>query len=304
MKNAKLNSFSIRLALFLLNINRIWLWMKRETAYFFLLRIRGIKSVGKTAEKYQSLIPELKLYSPEAFLRRLCSTALQNGFTNLDRYYDYLSAHPDELSGLKENLTYIGTSFFRGPAWPQLEQVCLSAFGNGKKDRIRIWCAGCSSGKEVYSLLMTILDFVPAEKIELLATDYNREGLRLCEEGAYSLITISQIPQKYRHYIERIPKQRKFRFDSQLRQLVQTRQHDLLEDDYPAGFDIILCRNVIKFFDASHRREVQRKLSDTLNPGGILMVSDDLGREGIRNPESLHLTQIGDSCIYQKAFNS
>ena len=117
-------------------------------------------------------------------------------------------------------------------------------------------------------MLMLLLDLFPAEKIRLLASDYNREMLLRCREGRYPLSTIDEIPGKYRHYTEKyIPAgfekadfayRYQFRFREALRNIIETRQHNLLSDEYPGGFDLILCRNVIKFFEESARREVQK----------------------------------------------
>ena len=82
--------------------------------------------------------------------------------------------------------------------------------------------------------------------------------------------------------------------------MCQLRQHNLLSDEYPDGFDLILCRNVVKFFEDGARFQVQNRLASSLNNGGFLVVSDDLGRERIPDSESIGLTQIDNTCIYRK----
>ena len=82
--------------------------------------------------------------------------------------------------------------------------------------------------------------------------------------------------------------------------MVETRYLNLITDEYLKGFDLILCRNVIKFFTEDVKKEVHRKLSESLNEGGILVVSDELENEGIHEPEKLRLRQVNNSCIYCK----
>ncbi len=265
----------------------------------------------RTIGKFEAIIPTLAKYNPDSKLRHLRIQAIENQSVNLEHFYQDVTAHPDKLTQLKENLTYVGSHFFRGQSWPELSRLCRAIFADPDKDPIRVWCAGCSSGKEVYSILMILCDMFPGRRIDLLATDYNSEMLRRCREGAYPVGTMHEIPQGYWHYTERYISGREdltasaghylFRFVSQLRDQIRTRPLNLLTDDYPGGFDLILCRNVIKFFGPGVRAEVQGRLAESLNQSGILMVSDELDKEGIRHPESLGLCQIGNSCLYRKA---
>lgn len=261
--------------------------------------------------KFEALIPELKYYEPNQVSSQLCRQALINGFLSLDRYYNIVVSNQEELSKLRMNLTFLDSHFFRGDIWPRLREECQMSFQGTPKDKILVWCAGCSNGKEVYSILMVLLDFIPAEKIELLATDYNTEMINKTREGVYPLKLINEIPTEYRHYVEAyIPdelediKRLRIQIPSKLRDMCQLRYLNLLSEEYPKGFDLILCRNVIKFFEYDTRRLVQAKLAASLDDGGYLVVSDDLKRERIPEPSLLGLVQIGDSCIFRKLSDS
>jgi chemotaxis protein methyltransferase CheR len=249
--------------------------------------------------KFRTLIPELAFYDERSAERQLRINALINGYKTLERYYDSIASHAEKQGVLRENLTYLGTTFFRGKAWPEFKNVCQDLIASSGDEKLRIWCAGCSSGKEAYSVLMVLLDYIPANKIELLATDYNHAMLERCEEAIYPLSTIEDIPSEYwRHLEKHIPG--KFRVREESREIVRTGVLDLLEDDYPQGFDIILCRNVMKFFEPGAKSLVQRKLAEALNSGGILFVSDELEKEGIPDPEKMGLCQFGSNPLYLK----
>jgi len=257
--------------------------------------------------KFEALIPELKYYEPNQVSSQLCRQALINGFLSLDGYYNFVVSDQAGLSKLKMNLTFLGSHFFRGDIWSRLREECQRSFQGISKDKIRVWCAGCSEGKEVYSILMVMLDFLPAEKIELLATDYNLKMINTTQKGVYPLKIINEIPPEYRHYVEAyIPeelediKRLRIQIPSNLRNMCQLRLHNLISDEYPGGFDLILCRNVIKFFEDETKLKVQTKLAASLNHGGYLVVSDDLGKERIPDSESIGLTQIDNTCIYRK----
>ena len=248
-------------------------------------------------------------YNESKLLYRIYLKTLENGYSDLDTYLKRVSTDNDALQELRENLTFVSSHFFRGFIWPLLRDQCGAAFA--MRDNIKVWCAGCSSGKEVYSVLMMLKEALPGVTIELLATDYNQEMLRQCSEGVYSLRTIEEIPMKYWHFTEKYHSINtiksdfshlfQFRFVPELRGLVQTRHLNLLTDDYPCGFDLILCRNVIKFFGEDSKRAVQEKLARSLVRDGFLVVSDELEKEGINNPEGLGLKQVRNSCIYLKS---
>ena len=260
-------------------------------------------------ERIRTQFPELASYDRKGLIRQLRARAIRKGFPSLADYCAYLPGSEEEWADLRENLTFAGTHFFRGSVWPALETACRTNFLRTDGESVRIWCAGCSSGKEVYSVLMLLLEILPGEKLEMLATDYNDSLLLRCREGVYPLRTMDEIPGKYRRYVtayraedadrQDFAYRYQLRFCDGLRQMIHTQRQNLLTDEYPAGFDLILCRNVIKFFNTDARREVQRKLAESLNPGGLLVLSEQK-EERIPEPESLGLESRGKSGIYQK----
>ena len=283
----------------------------KESFGVFRMRIRTKKnSEQESYKKLEGLIPNLESYNKRSLLRQLRFQSYRKGYRTLDDFYNALVSGKESLDTIKENVTYIGTHFFRGDVWPDLQKQCKEAFSDTKKEHINVWCAGCSSGKEVYSVLMLLLEVLPAKNISLLATDYNQEMIKRCKEGSYPLNTLTEIPGKYRYYTEKyIPEERKgldlahryqFRFREDIRNKVSAQYLNLITDEFPTGFDLILCRNVMKFFKEDVRKEVQRKLSDSLNVGGFLVVSDELEKEGIQEPKALGLRRVSNTCIYYK----
>ena len=179
------------------------------------LRSRRAKELDSIAfNKFKVLIPELAEYNRAGTFKRLRSRAFLNGFHNLDGYYNSLLTDENELSYLRKNLTYIGSHFFRGSVWQRLGEICRDKFATSGEETIRVWSAACSNGKEVYSILATLLDFLPAEKLDILATDYNDFALGQCLEGCYSMRTMDEIPKKYWRYIKtfKAPEPRKVDF--------------------------------------------------------------------------------------------
>ncbi|MGI6220402.1 MAG: CheR family methyltransferase [Coriobacteriales bacterium] len=252
--------------------------------------------------KIVDLIPELGMYKRHTVIH-LQELAEKKGFENLEAYRSVLEEDADERADLRVNLTLKGTHFFRGDDWDFFNAECLSSFaGHDPADgKIRIWCAGCSSGEEAYSVIMSLLDYVDVSCIEVLATDYNDELVDKIREGRYYRMHYEEIPKRYRKYVDL--RETRFYIKPELKEVVTACNQNLLSDEYPKGFDVIVCRNVIKFFAPDVIVRVKAKLAASLAEGGFLFTSADGNHkrvEFIDNPAALGLRQVGDRCIYQK----
>ena len=249
--------------------------------------------------RISELVPEIASYKSET-LNHLKTIASERGCAGLKGYYKLLKSDPAEVSYLKQNLTLKGSHFFRGNDWDIFGSECLSTLA--EKDSVRAWCAGCSSGEEVYSLVMALFEYVEPEKVEVLATDYNEELLERCRAAQYGRTHLPEIPEKYQRYVN-VPPKGRFTLAPEVVGCVRVEAHNLLADDYPGLFDVIVCRNVIKFFSSESIALVQGRLASSLSSGGFLFLSDDdnaRGVELIANPEELGLRQIAGKSIYQR----
>lgn len=256
----------------------------------------------KYYSKIAHLIPDLASYKKETLVY-IEKQAYASGYCNLKQYYQALKKDPDLRASLSQRLTLTGSHFFRGDDWEHFTEKCLSSFKGA--ERVNIWCAGCSSGQEVYSVLMALSDYVPADKITVLATDYNDEMVMKTSAGKYYNMHLHEVPEKYRKYV--VEGEKQFTFRPEILKAVRTGKLNLLTDSYPSGFDVILCRNVMKFFATDLIPEVQKKLAASLDPGGYLFVGNSDGNkrvEMISDPAALGLEQAGDMCIYRKLSRS
>ena len=244
------------------------------------------------------LIPELSSYKRET-VYWVRDKGAERGYPTLFEYYPALMESEEERDYLRIRLTNPGSHFFRGNDWEYFVSECLSTFA-GRSD-IEVWCAGCATGEEAYSTVMGLLDYVTPADIDVLATDYNDESLAYCDEGSYFNMHLEAVPERYRHHLD-LGKP-KFRIKDELRAVVHTQHLNLIFDEYPAPFDIILCRNVIKFFADDVREQVKARLAASLKPGGFLYVSRDDGetsKELIVDPMALGLEQLDGRPIYRK----
>lgn len=211
-----------------------------------------------------------------------------------------LEAEPAFRTALVEALTIHETRFFRIPA--QFEALGgllpeLAARHPERHPTLRLWTAACSTGEEAYSLAMTVRDRSRGWGAEILATDLSRAALAQARRARYPTDRLEHLPRGYR---ERFLTEHAFEVEvvPEVRALVRFQPHNL-KAPAPAGpWDLILCRNVMIYFDNAFRSELLERLYQALTPGGYLFVGE---------AETLHLVphrfstrEVGGAIAYQR----
>ena len=252
--------------------------------------------------KIQDLLPNLQYYN-DSVIGPIKDRAEKVGFSDLESYYRFLLDHEEEREQLKTRFTYQSEIFFRGKDWDFFVEHCLSSFAGCES--VRAWSAACSNGQEAYSVCLSLSDYVPLERIRVLASDYDDRALENCRTARYPAVALMQIPKRFWRYALDIGGglHPYFTFTDTLKSRVSTQNINLLTDPFPEGFDVILCRNVLKFFTPEKICEVHKKLADSLKPGGYLFLSRDgdyniTGR--ISEPEKIGLLPLDCPWIYKK----
>ena len=209
----------------------------------------------------------------------------QHGITNIDQLVCLLAAppggpeSPDLSQEVVEALLNNETYFFRDkPTFDQLPGEILPELHQRRRDarRLSIWSAGCSTGQEVYSLAMLFTE--QAERwqgwtIDILGTDVSHRAINAARSGCYSQFEVQRglgVTQMLRHFDE-TPRGWQVRDD--VRRMVRFSQHNML-GPYPGRipFDLVLCRNVLLYFDRSTRVEAFSRLAGAVMPDGFLML--------------------------------
>jgi chemotaxis protein methyltransferase CheR len=141
---------------------------------------------------------------------------------------------------------------------------------------LRIWSAACSTGQEPYSLAMMMKDNFPilaGWKVEIIATDLSPTVLDRAREGLYSTFEVQRglpIQMLIRHFDQEEPY---WRIKREIRQTISFRPLNLLEDFSSLGqFDIVLCRNVLIYFDQPTKTRILRDFSRRLAPDGAFLL--------------------------------
>src|ERR1017187_7316704 len=210
------------------------------------------------------------------------------------RDYVFLVSYADpkgvEMQALANLITTNETYMFR--EYDQLQAFanhCLPEVLSAKQARgertLRIWCAGCSSGEEAYTLAMIVQEVFPQAyswKCGIVATDIDENMLRSVAAARYGARSVGDVPAEYRaKYL--IGDGDDWVVRGRTTALVETRHlnlNDRMEMRKMRGFDFVFCRNVLIYFDDLSRKTVIDHFYNALNPGGYVFLghSESVGR--------------------------
>jgi chemotaxis protein methyltransferase CheR len=236
-----------------------------------------------------------------------------NGFADHRQYYNFLCAHPAgqrELEELLSHITINETYFFRNAGhFDALRNHILTKFSKENKDGIiRIWSAGCSTGEEPYSIAMIALDMLQDGRdlqIEILGTDVDRSAIDRAERGVYrkrSLRATSDI-YKDKYFSEN---DGRFEVDQKLKDMVRFMPFNLMDAPCPkpsqGSWDIIICRNVVIYFDQESARHVVGMFHGALNDDGYLFMGHSESLDRLSTDFSA--ISVGDTFVYVKKGSS
>lgn len=260
---------------------------------------------GRDFERFSRLVydhcgirlPAHKQSMLEARLRKRLRAL---GLASFEAYAELIFSGraPDgELVRLIDVVTTNKTDFFREPAhFDFLIRTAMPALidrdGAGISRPLRIWSAGCSTGKEPYTLAMVLSEFResrPEFRFEILGTDISTDVLDKAVKGIYGEEKAAPIPPALRKkYLlrSRDPEQRQVRVVPELRSLVTFRRLNFMDADYGLrdGFDVIFCRNVLIYFDRPTQERLLGRFSDLLEPGRFLFLGHSETLLGLNLP--------------------
>ncbi len=140
-----------------------------------------------------------------------------------------------------------------------------------KKRKIKIWSAACSTGEEPYTLVMVLSNFFPLRDIKILAADIDIEAINKAKAGIYSKKSIANVPEEFKKKYFK-PLGESFQISEDIKKCVEFKQMNLLKDNYPKDFDLIVCRNVMIYFTEDAKDEMYHKFNGSLVDGGVLFV--------------------------------
>ncbi len=146
---------------------------------------------------------------------------------------------------------------------------------------IKLWHAGCSTGEEVYSMAILLLEEGLYDKTRLYATDMNENAIEMAIRGAYPLGKMKTYTSNYLHAGGRQSFSNYYTlcgenavFDNELRKNIVFAQHNLVSDSSFNEFNVIICRNVLIYFNKELENKVHGLFYNSLGPRGILALGN------------------------------
>ncbi|WP_310427738.1 chemotaxis protein CheB, partial [Chamaesiphon sp. VAR_48_metabat_135_sub] len=227
-------------------------------------------------------------YKPKTLDRRIQRRMLLCKLKNLADYAAYLQVHSVEVKALYEEILIHVTSFFRDPeAFELLKTKVFQTITQHKsaESPIRIWVAGCSTGEEVYSIAICLLEFL-AERviqrpIQIFATDISDLSIEKARSGIYTenqMVDVS--PERRLRFF--YPIEGGYHISKAVRELCVFARQDLSTDPPFSNVDLISCRNVLIYLGDALQRRIMPIFHYSLNQTGFLLLgtSESTGKSG------------------------
>lgn len=228
-------------------------------------------------------------YRESMLERRIQKRVFATHSKDFDDYLNYLSQQPDEFDNLIDVLTINVSHFFRNSlSFEYISKIIIPDLIIDKKkekdESIRIWSAGCSHGEEPYSMAIILNEILKKEESNLkptiFATDLDKKAIARALDGVYGPESIKKV--KYGILKKYFTKEgNQFKLDPGIKKMVQFSLYDMLDknrlvppESIFGGFDIILCRNVLIYFEPEFQKIIFNKLYKSLNKNGYLILGE------------------------------
>jgi chemotaxis methyl-accepting protein methylase len=218
-------------------------------------------------------------YKEKCLRRRIAVRMRARGVHTYTDYARILDTDTAEYDRLLDALTINVTKLFRNwEAYAALAEHVVPELWHRETPAVRVWSAGCSSGEEPYSLAILFHRYAATSgmlaqlsRVDVLGTDIDKRSLTAAQRGEFEEGDFADTPDdlRRRYFANTAP----FTVATAIRGMVRFESRDMLSDSAPVGkHDLIVCRNVLIYFD----RETQERLFDTfyqaMAPGGFLML--------------------------------
>jgi chemotaxis methyl-accepting protein methylase len=220
-------------------------------------------------------------YKEKCLKRRIAVRMRARGVHTYEEYAQILDSDAAEYDRLLDALTINVTKLFRNwDVYASMAASVIPALWHRETDEIRVWSAGCSTGDEPYSLAIlfhrhaaTTGMLSQLSRVRILGTDIDRQCLAAADRGEFDEGDFADTPDdlRRRYFSPEVP----FVVSPAARALVRFERRDLLSEAPPienGRFDLIICRNVLIYFDRETQERLFHTFHEALAPGGYLVL--------------------------------
>ncbi|SDY85837.1 chemotaxis protein methyltransferase CheR [Proteiniborus ethanoligenes] len=214
---------------------------------------------------------DLSSYKEKQMKRRIQSLLSRNNYKDFDDYFEGLKKDNRLLDEFINYLTINVSEFFRNPTqWDVLEKEILPELIKNNR-KLNLWSSACSTGEEPYTLAMLLTKYFDLKDIKIKATDIDLGAIEKAKMGVYSEKSLQNVPKEFVHkYFEKVGNS--YKIHQSIKDCVEFKRLDLLQDRYPDNCQLILCRNVLIYFTEEAKVDIYKKFNESLSTDGILFV--------------------------------
>jgi len=222
-------------------------------------------------------------YQIDSIMRRINISMIKEGICNFSLFKEQVLNNENFFYSLFLDFSINTTEFFRDPKVFALIKTKILPYLNSY-NHIKIWCAGCSNGKEVYSLAIMLKEAGILHKTQIYATDINPYVIEEAKNGIYSTVTLDKDISNYRNaqgeksFIQYFDINRSYiKVKEELIKNILFFQHSMLGNGTLNEFNLILCRNVFIYFNDSLQERMLKSFYNSLDNNGFLVLGKSEG---------------------------
>jgi two-component system CheB/CheR fusion protein len=217
-------------------------------------------------------------YKQPTLQRRMARRMALRKIEDLQSYLSVLREEPEELNALLDDFLITVTEFFRDPdAFEQLKKLGFPKILSHLQpdETFRIWVPGCSSGEEVYSLAILLLEHLDQHQLDhavrLFGTDLSERSIDKARAGMYAEGAVSGVsPARLKRFFSRSDSG--YQVNRAVRELCIFSRHNIARDSPLSRMDLISCRNLLIYFNPALQNRVVSTFGYALKPAGCLLL--------------------------------
>ncbi|MFT8313136.1 MAG: protein-glutamate O-methyltransferase CheR [Clostridium sp.] len=243
----------------------------QEEIYIFLKDINNIYGYDYTE------------YQMDSIMRRINIAMIRERIYDFNIFREQVLQDQKIFHDLFLDLSINTTEFFRDYEVFNMIKNKILPYLNSY-NHIKIWCAGCSIGKEVYSLAIILKEAGMLSKTQIYATDINPYAIEEAKNGMYSITTLDKDIDNYRNaqgeksFIQYFDINKSYiKVREELKKNILFFQHSLLSNGTLNEFNLILCRNVFIYFNDGLQEKVLKNFYNSLDNNGFLVLGKSEG---------------------------
>ncbi|UFS71563.1 protein-glutamate O-methyltransferase CheR [Geomonas sp. RF6] len=234
------------------------------------------RSIGAVLKEHDGFT--LECYKDKCAKRRIGIRIRATGSASPEDYCELLARDGVERDELLRVLTIHVSHFFRNPStFAKLSREILPPLlkGRGDGEEVHLWSVGCAAGEEPYTLALIMKERFPSQlarlKLSITGTDVDAATLKAAAGARYGTERLEEVE---RRLLERwfTPAAGKYELADEIRKMVAFRKGDLNDPGSYLKSDLILCRNVLIYFERARQEEILLRFADALSPGGVLVL--------------------------------